>query len=78
MLIHKDGKTNLEHLDTRYTEACDWIKSKPITKVLMNPPFESKYGCIDIVKNVLDNVKIGTDCAFILPDKNLKKYLLKK
>lgn len=73
MLIHKDGKTNLEHLDTRYKEACEWIKSKPITKVLMNPPFESKYGCIDIVKNVLDNVKIGTDCAFILPDKKLEK-----
>ena len=38
MLIHKDGKTSLEHLDTRSQEACDWIKSKGITKVLMNPP----------------------------------------
>ncbi len=28
MLIHKDGKTNLEQLDTRSQEACDWIKSK--------------------------------------------------
>lgn len=28
MLIHKDGKTNLEHLDSRTQEACDWIKSK--------------------------------------------------
>lgn len=73
MLIHKDGKTNLEHLDTRKKEACDWIKSKPITKVLMNPPYENKYGCIDIVKNVLDNVEKGTDCAFILPDKKLEK-----
>ena len=73
MLIHKDGKTNLEHLDTRYEEACEWIKSKPITKVLMNPPYENKYGCIEIVKNVLDNVKKGTDCAFILPDKKLEK-----
>lgn len=73
MLIHKDGKTNLEHLDTRYEEACEWIKSKPITKVLMNPPYENKYGCIEIVKNVLDNVKKGTDCALILPDKKLEK-----
>lgn len=73
MLIHKDGKTNLEHLDTRSKEACDWIKSKPITKVLMNPPYENKYGCINIVKNVLDNVEKGTDCAFILPDKKLEK-----
>ena len=73
MLIHKDGKTNLEHLDTRSKEACEWIKSKPITKVLMNPPYENKYGCIEIVKNVLDNIKKGTDCAFILPDKKLEK-----
>lgn len=73
MMIHKDGKTNLEQMDTRSQEACDWIKSKPITKVLMNPPYENKYGCIQIVENVLDSVKPGTDCAFILPDKKLEK-----
>lgn len=73
MLIHKDGKTNLVQLDSRTEEACDWIKSKPITKVLMNPPFENKYGCIQIVKNVLDNVSRGTLCAFILPEKKLEK-----
>lgn len=73
MLIHKDGKTNLEHLDSRTQEACDWIKSKNITKVLMNPPFESKYGCLTIVENVLKNVPRNTKCAFILPDKKLEK-----
>ncbi len=73
MLIHKDGKTNLEQMDSRYKEASDWIKTKPITKVLMNPPFENKYGCLDIVKNVLESVKKGTMCAFILPDKKLEK-----
>lgn len=72
-IIHKDGKTNLEQLDSRKAPACEWIKDKPITKVLMNPPFENKYGCIDIVKNVLDNVQEGTICAFILPDKKLEK-----
>ena len=73
MLIHKDGKTNLDQLDSRTQEACDWIKSKNITKVLMNPPFESKYGCLTIVDNVLKNVPKGTACAFILPDKKLEK-----
>ena len=73
MMIHKDGKTNFEQMDTRTDEACEWIKSKPITKVLMNPPYENKYGCIKIVENVLDSVKPGTDCAFILPDKKLEK-----
>lgn len=84
MLIHKDGKTNLEQLDSRKEEASQWIKNinvkleaekqkKGITKVLMNPPFESKYGCMAIVKNVLDSVPVGTQCAFILPDKKLEK-----
>ncbi len=73
MLIHQDGKTNLEHLDSRTQEACDWIKSKNITKVLMNPPFESKYGCLTIVDNVLKSVPKNTKCAFILPDKKLEK-----
>lgn len=73
MLIHKDGKTSLEHLDSRSKEACDWIKSKGITKVLMNPPFETKYGCLIIVDNVLKSVPQGTKCAFILPDKKLEK-----
>ena len=73
MLIHKDGKTNLDQNDMRTDLACEWIKSKPITKVLMNPPYENKYGCMTIVENVLDSVKVGTDCAFILPDKKLEK-----
>lgn len=78
MLIHKDGKTNLEQLDTRSQEACEWIKSKNITKVLMNPPYERKYGCMQIVKNVLDNVPEHTECAFILPDKKLEKDFVDK
>ncbi len=73
MMIHKDGKTNLEQMDTTSNEACEWIKLKPITKVLMNPPYERKYGCMTIVENVLNSVKAGTDCAFILPDKKLEK-----
>lgn len=73
MLIHKDGKTNLDQNDMRTDSACEWIKSKPITKVLMNLPYENKYGCMTIVENVLDSVKAGTDCAFILPDKKLEK-----
>lgn len=73
MLIHKDGKTNLEQLDAQSEEAANWIKNKNITKVLMNPPYERKYGCMKIVQNVLDNVPIGTKCAFILPDKKLEK-----
>lgn len=73
MLIHKDGKTNLEQMDARSEEAGKWIKKQDITKVLMNPPFERKFGCMKIVENVLNNVDSGTVCGFILPDKNLEK-----
>lgn len=73
MLIHKDGKTNLEQLDARSEEAGKWIRRQKITKVLMNPPFERKYGCMNIVENVLDNVPPHTLCAFIMPDKKLEK-----
>lgn len=78
MLIHKDGKTNLEQLDARTNEASTWIKSKNITKVLMNPPYENTYGCLEIVKNVLSSVPKGTKCAFILPDKKLEKNYVDK
>ncbi len=77
MLIHKDGKTNLEQLDSRNDEAKKWIKSKRITKVLMNPPFENKYGCIEIVANVLESVDRDTICAFIMPDNKLETNLNK-
>jgi len=82
MLIHKDGKTNLECMDTRSDKACVWIKEKTEGKekvrVLMNPPFEKKYGCKKIVTNVLNNVPKGTKCAFILPDKKLEKEKMGK
>ena len=73
MLIHKDGKTNLEQLDARYESAADWIARQKISKVMMNPPFEDKYGCMTIVENVLDHVPAHTMCGFILPDKKLEK-----
>lgn len=73
MMIHKDGKTNLEQMDSRTKEASDWIKEKRITKVLMNPPYENKFGGMKIVENVLDSIPPKTECAFLLPDKKLEK-----
>ena len=82
MLIHKDGKSNITFMDSRTQEAFEWIRLKVITKVLMNPPFEQKYGCLTIVENVLDAVacplndgdpKRNILCGFILPDDKLEK-----
>lgn len=47
-------------------------KKQKITKVLMNPPYENKYGVYTIVENVLDNVCDGAMCAFLLPDNKLE------
>ncbi|KAB7888066.1 N-6 DNA methylase [Poseidonibacter ostreae] len=77
MIIHKDGKTNLEQLDARSSEAKAWIRNKKITKVLMNPPFENKYGCLDIVLNVLESVDRDKTCAFIMPDNKLEANIKK-
>lgn len=81
MLIHKDGKTNLRQLDAMSEAASEFIKESNITKVLMNPPYENKYGCMKIVKNVLESIPLGTKAAFILPntklDKNGGKKLIK-
>jgi len=71
MLIHKDWKTNIIQDDSRTESVGNWIKLNNITKVLMNPPYENAYGCLEIVKNVLDNVENGAICAFILPDTKL-------
>ena len=73
MLIHKDGKTNLRQMDAMSEDAADFIRDSKITKVLMNPPYERKYGCMKIVANILDNVQSGTKAAFILPNTKLDK-----
>lgn len=75
MLIHKDGKSNLAQLDTREDEAWNWINSKKITKVLMNPPYERGYGCKKIVENVLDSVSGIKE--YIKNKKNKKNYIIK-
>lgn len=73
MLIHKDGKTNLAPMDARTDSASDWMKATGATKVLMNPPYENKFGCMKIVENVLNSVDRNVLCGFILPDKKLEK-----
>ena len=65
--------SNLEQMDSTSQEACDWIKDKKITKVLMNPPYERKCHPEVIVKNVLNNIEPHSIAAFLLPDKKLEK-----
>lgn len=78
MLLHKDGKTNLLFADATSIEASNWIKEKKITKVLMNPPYEDKFKCLDIVLNVLNSVEPNADCLFLLPNSKLRIHIKKE
>ena len=84
MLLYKDGHSGIFHGNTMSPEMTKVmrdinfnkdgsLKKYHITKVLMNPPFERKYHCLDIVQNVFDNMPKGTDVAHILPDHKLEK-----
>ena len=89
MMIHKDGKTNLDRDNTMSAEAARWmhdinwtdtgnLKKYHITKILMNPPYERKYKPIDILNNVFDNMPNGIDVAILLPDHKLEKESKRK
>lgn len=74
MLLHKDGKTNLEIFNAESSEASKWIKDKKINKVLMNPPYEDNNFCLDIVLNVLNSVELESDCLFLIKENKLIKH----
>lgn len=89
MMIHKDGKTNLDRDNTMSAQAARWmhninwtdtgnLKRYHITKILMNPPYERKYKPIDILNNVFDNMPKGIDVAILLPDHKLEKESKRK
>lgn len=76
-LLHKDGKTNLELADATSPEMSKWISNNKINKVLMNPPFEDDFNCLEIVLNVLNSVEKNADCLFLLPNNKLSKHFNK-
>lgn len=73
MLMRNGGISHILNESTLSDAACAFIRNSHITKAILNPPYERKYKCADIVCSVLDNVEPGTVCAFILPDKKFEK-----
>ena len=55
------------------TEAYDFIKSKPITKAILNPPYEVKYDTYGILLNTLAALSPGTKVVLIYPINQLEK-----
>lgn len=85
-LIHGHGTVppGIMLRDAKSAGTSEWMHAnlKAPLKVLMNPPFEQRNGCLDIVKNVLDAVPPGSWCAVILPggklDSKKGRLLLKE
>lgn len=78
ILAHNGGIAHILHGDSTTQEVVEWIKAADISKTIMNPPYENKFGCPDIVGNVLDSVGDFTKVAMLLPDKKLEKFTKRK
>ena len=75
LILDCEDRAGLTQMDALSEKACEWMRTKNITKVIMNPPYATNAHPIEILKNVLTSVNPGTKCAFILPDTKLEKPL---
>ena len=74
ILSATEGKITCDFrcMDARTEEAAEWLRSKPITAALLNPPYETTLGCYDILNNTLDNLASGTRVALLFPSDHLE------
>lgn len=72
MLLHNDGISNLRNLNAYEGDFCSWVKQNNITKVIANPPYENSQA-IDILINVLNNVKPGCRICWLMPNTKMDK-----
>ncbi len=59
--------------DATTEEVAEYIADTAPSVLLLNPPYETKNGCMKIVKSALDNAPKGARVAIILPDNKLDK-----
>ena len=65
--------SNIRNGDATTEEVAKYIADTAPSVLLLNPPYESKHGCMKIVKSALDNAPKGARVAIILPDTKLDK-----
>lgn len=65
--------SNIRNGDATTEDVAKYISDTAPSVLLLNPPYESKYGCMKIVKSALDNAPKGARVAIILPDTKLDK-----
>lgn len=72
-LINKIDNVQLYQADSRSEDVGELIKRSKVNKVASNVPFENKHGCLEIIRNVMDNMEPNGRAAWILPDKKFEK-----
>jgi len=65
--------TQIRSGDATTEEIGKYISEVAPSVLLLNPPYETKNGCMKIVKSALDNAPKGARVAIILPDTKLDK-----
>lgn len=65
--------SNIRNGDATTEDVAKYISDTTPSVLLLNPPYESKYGCMKIVKSALDNAPKCARVAIILPDTKLDK-----
>lgn len=65
--------SNIRNGDATTEEIGKYISEVAPSVLLLNPPYETKNGCMKIVKSALDNAPKGARVAIILPDTKLDK-----
>lgn len=68
-----DAKCDFLNADASTEDASQWIKSKPITKAILNPPYEKKYNTYGILLNTLKSLPVGCLVALFYPSNHLDK-----
>lgn len=73
MAVNGIDFTQIRSGDATTEEIAKYISEVAPSVLLLNPPYETKNGCMKIVKSALDNAPKGARVAIILPDNKLDK-----
>lgn len=65
--------SNIRNGDATTEDVAEYIADTAPSVLLLNPPYETKNGCMKIVKSALDNAPKGARVAIILPDTKLDR-----
>ena len=71
--VNRIDPSNIRNGDATTEDVAEYIADTAPSVLLLNPPYETKNGCMKIVKSALDNAPKGARVAIILPDTKLDR-----